>query len=221
MSKVRGIMASRLALTALTACALASSGAPTRPDPLRIKTDTLRSDRLDCYGGDTESGAARCGLAAQGTRFVSTFSTEPTTPPPVTSISTSRYPQDHRVVRAGLSVIAPELTTVAEMLRAAGCTTAAFVAKPALHLRRGLDQGLKDYDYQRKHGEPDRPQFMEREAGKLTDAALAYQGTAQRPWFVWVHYPDSQGPYEAPDAPRPAVLLGADPGEVFGEDDLE
>ena len=27
--------------------------------------------------------------------------------------------------------------------------------------------------------------------------------TAPEPWFVWVHYQDPHGPYEAPDAPPP------------------
>jgi arylsulfatase A-like enzyme len=49
--------------------------APTAPlNLLRITADTLRADRLACYGGPTDVGTAICSLAERGARFRWAFS---------------------------------------------------------------------------------------------------------------------------------------------------
>ncbi|HZO09321.1 MAG TPA: hypothetical protein VFC77_08080, partial [Myxococcota bacterium] len=58
-------LASCLALWAACGC-----GAPApRPNLLLISIDTLRADRLACYGGPRGLGRALCELADAGTRY--------------------------------------------------------------------------------------------------------------------------------------------------------
>jgi hypothetical protein len=65
---------------------------PRRFNLLLVSVDTLRADRLACYGGPRNVGRAICALADEGTRFQWAFSTAPHTGPSVASLLTSLYP---------------------------------------------------------------------------------------------------------------------------------
>jgi hypothetical protein len=47
---------------------------PQRPNLLLVTVDTLRADRLACYGGDPTVATGICSLASPGTRFAWAFS---------------------------------------------------------------------------------------------------------------------------------------------------
>jgi len=106
--------------------------APTRPNLLLITVDTLRADRLECYGGEPAVGAFLCGLAHAGTRFEWALSTAPYTAPSVASILTGQYPSVHGVTQTANSYLRAEADTLAEQLQDAGYQTAAFVSNPIL-----------------------------------------------------------------------------------------
>jgi len=179
-----------------------SGGPAAPPNLLLISVDTLRADRLACYGGPPDSGTALCALAESGTRFEWAFSTAPTTSPSVASLLTSLYVPQHGVTQNLRSYLAPGFVSVAEQLREARYTTAAFVSNPMLHHRRRLDQGFEHYDDQMSRREPNRSGYAERDARATTDAALAWaHAQAREPWFLWVHYQDPHGPYLPPGAP--------------------
>jgi arylsulfatase A-like enzyme len=186
-------------------------GAPGPPPNLLLITiDTLRADRLACYGGPADSGARICALFEDGIRYRWAFSTAPSTAPAIASLLTSRYPADHRVTQSMGTSLGRGERTVAEILRGAGYATAAFVSNPVLDARRELGRGFEVYDQQMTRRERNRPHYVEREAAATTDAALAWARTARRePWFVWVHFQDPHGPYDPPDAPA-----RADPPDV-------
>jgi arylsulfatase len=167
-----------------------------------VSVDTLRADRLGCYGGPPDAGARICALGDAGTRFEWAFATSPTTSPSVASLLTSRWVPQHRVTQNVKSYLADEVTTLAEALRDGGYATAAFVSNPMLHHRRRLDQGFDHYDHRMTRRERNRPGFAERDARDTTDTALTWVRTGvSEPWFVWVHYQDPHGPYEPPGAP--------------------
>ena len=178
-----------------------ADGGPERPDLVLVTVDTLRPDRLACYGGTPGVGARLCGLADGGFRYVWAFATAPATAPSVASILTSRYPSRHGVTEFAASRLADELVTVGEALRDAGYDTAAFVGNPVLDPGRNLGQGFERYDARMTRGERNRPGLTERDARALTDAALAWLAGARAPFFLWVHYQDPHGPYDPPDAP--------------------
>ena len=189
------------ALGLLVALAGCGPGVP-RPNLLLVTVDTLRADRLACYGGPADVGRSICALAASGTRFQWAFSTAPTTAPSVASILSSLYPVQHRLNQNVRSFLGAEIVTLAEVLHEAGYHTAAFVSNPVLRRVRRLDQGFDVYDQQMERRESNRRFYVERHARATTDAALAFaNGPARAPWFLWVHYQDPHGPYRPPGAP--------------------
>jgi len=177
-------------------------GEDEKPGLLLITVDTLRPDRLACYGGDPEVGTGICAIAAQGTRFVWSFSPAPSTAPSIASILTSSWPTSHGVTQFATTALSEQTRTLAEYLSDAGYDTAGFVCNPVLVRGRRFEQGFTIYDDRMTRREPNRPELKEREAGEVTDAALAWLRVARRPWFLWVHYQDPHGPYEPPYAPR-------------------
>ncbi len=172
----------------------------TPPNLLLITVDTLRPDRLSCYGGDPGVGTSICALADGGTRFVWAFSTAPSTAPAIASILTSRYPSYHGVTQFAATFLPSDALTVAEVLGAAGYTTAAFIANPVLNRSRNLHQGFAIYDDRMNRRERNRPQLRERDAADATKGAIAWARVVDPPWFLWIHYQDPHGPYEPPDA---------------------
>jgi arylsulfatase A-like enzyme len=191
-----------IALAAALACGGCNGEPPRRINLLLITVDTLRPDRLACYGGPQDVGQAICALAEAGTRFEWAFSTAPSTAPSVASILTSRYPTQHRVNQNVRSYLGAEVETLAEALQRAGYQTAAFVSNPVLYPIKRLDQGFDVYDAEMTRREKNRPRYAERDARDTNDAALAWaQAEARAPWFLWVHYQDPHGPYEPPRAP--------------------
>ena len=194
-----------LALAALAACSRRAPG----PNLLLVSVDTLRADRLSCYGGAADAGIAICALGERGVRYAWAFSTAPSTAPSVASILTSRYPSFHGVTELFATTLAPEQRTVAEELAAAGYDTAAVVSNPVLAPERQLGQGFAVYDAEMTRHERNRPQLVERAAKDTTDAALAWLAQAKEPWFLWVHYQDPHGPYEPPNAPPVRDAPGA------------
>jgi len=191
-----------LAAALLAGCS--SAPRDPRPDLLLISIDTLRADRLACYGGGSDVGRALCRIFERGTRFVWAFSTAPSTAPSVASILTSRYPSQHGVSRFAVSFLAGEAVTLAEQLRGAGYTTAAFICNPVLDRARNLGQGFDVYDDRMTHRDPHLRQRTDREARAATEAALSWLRGAESPWFLWIHYQDPHGPYDPPEAPEPS-----------------
>ncbi|MEE9606727.1 MAG: sulfatase, partial [Myxococcota bacterium] len=192
----------RLAAAAAGAALAGCSSGPERVNLLLVTVDTLRADRLACYGGPPDVGTAICALADRGVRFAWAFSAAPSTAPAVASLLTSTYPKDHGVTQSALTFLHNDAITLTEILRAAGYTTAAFVSNPVLDRHRNLGQGFQVYDQRMTRRERNRKRYEEREAQTTTDAALAWaQVAAQPPWFLWVHFQDPHGPYEPPGAP--------------------
>ena len=171
----------------------------TGPNLVLISVDTLRPDRLACYGGAADVGVGLCALGDAGVRYAWAFSTAPSTAPSVASLLTSRLPRDHDITELATGRLATEAATLAEALAAAGYATAAFIANPVLSRGRDLERGFTVYDDRMQRRERKRPLF-EREAREITDAALAWVRAARAPWFLWIHYQDPHGPYEPPDA---------------------
>ena len=189
----------------------ATNGASLPPDLVLVTVDTLRPDRLACYGGTPGVGARLCSLADEGIRYVWAFATAPATAPSVASILTSRYPSQHGVTEFAASRLADAAVTVGEALREAGYDTAAFVGNPVLDASRNLGQGFERYDARMTRAERNRPGLTERDARALTDAALAWLAGARAPFFLWVHYQDPHGPYDPPDAPAQPFDAGPGP----------
>jgi arylsulfatase len=126
-----------------------------------IVVDTLRPDRLSCYGEDRYQTPAIDALAAAGVRFDRAHSVASWTVPSMGAMLTSLYPTQLGLVEQPVPphtkltwrqrrqqrwhAIAHDETTLAELFDSAGYRTAAFVNQPGLNASDGFAQGIDDY----------------------------------------------------------------------------
>jgi arylsulfatase A-like enzyme/Flp pilus assembly protein TadD len=204
----------RTSLSAAAAAILLSASAcavgDERPDVLIVTVDTLRADRVGCYGDAEAKTPAMDRLAAGGARFTRASTVAPITLPSHASIFTGRYPASHGVRNNGTFSLPEGEQTLAEVFRDAGWRTGAFVGSYVLARPYGLAQGFEAYDDRFEGpGEVAPPpgaaargaKPSERRAGAVTDAALAWYRSLSpgAPSFVWVHYYDPHADYAAPE----------------------
>jgi arylsulfatase len=169
------------------------------PDILLITIDTLRADRLGAYGSRMGLTPNVDALAREALVFDRAYAAAPITGPSLSSAFTSHYPHETKITDNGL-LIPAGVVTLAELLRRGGYETAAVVSNPVLCDPQRLDPGFDTYDDALPESERYRNEPARR-AGKTTDAVLArWRSRGEKPMFLWVHYMDPHGPYEAPDA---------------------
>ena len=187
------------AVAALAAALWLARAGQVRPNVLLVTIDTLRADRLGCYGGAPTPTLDA--LAARGVRFATAIAHAPLTGPSHASLLTGLTPLRHGVRDNGRSSLVATAPTLAEAFRGAGWRTVAFVSGFPLDHRFGFDRGFESYDDRLPRGsDRRRAAFVERTAERTTAAALRWLGTAapSAPWFLWVHYFDPHAPYEPP-----------------------
>ena len=199
----------------------AGRGGSAHPNVLLVTIDTLRADRLGCYGYARASTPVLDGLAGRGVRFSTAIAHVPLTAPSHASILTGHTPLGHGMRDNGGFVLPAGVRSVAEDFRQAGYATAAFVSGFPLNRRFGLDRGFDAYDDHLPRGnDPRRTAHVERAADLTTDAALRWlesradAGPARTPWFAWVHYYDPHAPYEPPGDLGPRFASSPYDGEV-------
>lgn len=167
-----------------------------------ITVDTLRADKVGCYGNPLVRTPTMDAWAAGGIRFEDCISQTPLTLPSHTTIMTGTLPVHHGVRDNGGFVVPSELVTMAETFKAAGYRTAAFVAAYVLDSKWGLDQGFDTYfdkfDLSRFEkislGEVQRP------ANEVLDEALGWiDRNKDSKFFAWIHLYDPHTPYEPPE----------------------
>jgi arylsulfatase A-like enzyme/Tfp pilus assembly protein PilF len=197
-------------------CLLLTAAAPRTRDHhvLLITIDTLRADRLGCYGAAGVPTPAIDGLAARGALFERAFAHNPTTLPSHANILSGLTPLAHGVSENSKSVFPAGLPTMAGDLKAAGYATAAFIGAFPLDSRFGLDRGFDVYDDAFGAGEGPGGEFKERRAAEVVRAAAAWISGRTGRWFCWVHLWDPHAPYAPPEPFR--SRFGRDPyaGEV-------
>jgi arylsulfatase A-like enzyme len=191
---------SRLAASLLAVLALGSLAcAGGSPDVLLVVTDTLRADRLGCYGYAAPTSPELDAFAENAVLFERALAASTLTAPSHASLMTSRWVGGHAIgTLNGTSRLDGE-PTLAGTLADAGYDTAAFVGNFVLRRSTGLDAGFAHYDDELPDPEPNRPTYAERKAEETTDRALAWLSSREaQPIFLFVHYQDPHGPYLAP-----------------------
>ncbi len=175
--------------------------APAAPTAVLVTIDTLRADRLGCYGRADADTPNLDRLAGEGARFDLAVATAPLTLPSHASILSGRTVPAHGVRNNGTYSLPAAVETIAEVLRAAGWDTGAFVSSQVLARRYGLDQGFAVYD-----DRVPRPaaraglvvHYGERPGRVTVDRALAWLATRSGPAFLWVHLWEPHYPYVPP-----------------------
>jgi len=183
-------------LLGLMACEPGGRAVPPGPTPLvLISIDTLRADRLGCYGYEKRTVSPHIdALAEDGILFENHISAAPWTIPAHISLLTSLWPSNHGVTASlveirdnegAYPVLSESRTTLAEILGAHGYSTAAFTAGDTLDPGFGYGQGFSIYrtNMFKLHEEP------MREMGQW----VADHG--EQPFFVFWHTFESHAPY--------------------------
>ncbi len=197
-----------------------------RPDAVvLIVVDTLRADRLGCYGRGNAHTPEIDALAAAGTRLTDVTTAVPVTLPAFCTMLTGRWPFHHGVRDNAGFVLPEQETTLAERFQAAGWRTGAILASSVLARDRGLDQGFDLYDDAFRGPypiyDPGQTHLAEelarnaRRATQVTDRALAFVDSAGSDrFFLLAHYFDPHTQYDPP--PEFARLHPGDPyqGEI-------
>ena len=123
----------------------ASAGPTSRPSVILITVDTLRPDRLSCYGYQRNRTPGICSLARDGVLFERAVCDVPWTTGSMASVFTGQYAARHRL-RLSTERLPDAATTLAEVLRGGGYTTGAIIGSFPLASIYNLNQGFQTYD---------------------------------------------------------------------------
>ncbi|QDU86276.1 Choline-sulfatase [Planctomycetes bacterium Pla163] len=192
-----------------TAAAALDDLAGRQPPIVMVMIDTLRADRLGCYGAELPTSPVIDDLAARSHRFTANTSQCNSTFPSITSVMTGLYVKTHAnyvaVPIEGSAQLNPEYASLAERLHDDGYYTAGVVSHPLwvddpidTAVRRGWDA------YSAISQEiPREERVAAAEAGYTNERAFElldrYEAeAADRPLFLWVHYFDPHTPYTPP-----------------------
>ncbi len=178
-----------------------------RPDVFLYTIDTLRADRLGCYGYERPISPAIDAFAAEAILFENAVAQSSWTKASIASVFTGLWPVDHGAMKRPQK-LADEALTLPEILRDAGYQTVAFVANPNVSDRFGFDQGFEEFNYfTRKDDTP---------SDELTAAILDWLDARQdpRPLFLYMHHVDPHDPYSPPPEFRRRHAAGVPPRVV-------
>lgn len=175
---------------------------------LLITLDTTRADRIGAYGYAGAKTPNMDSLALQGVKFSNAYCQVPQTLPSHCSILTGTYPLYHHVHSNGFNFLDSNYLTLAELLKARGFKTAAFVSSFTVDSRFGLDQGFDVYDDRMSEEEIFKSFHSQRRADKVYEAFSRWFDRHSRDrFFCWVHFFDPHLPY-APPSPFKETFAG-------------
>lgn len=190
---------------------------PPGPNVLLICLDTVRADRLGIHGYPRGTSPNLDAFAADAAVFEQAIAPAPWTTPTHASVFTGYHPDVHRagVISAGYH-LAPEWTTLAEILRDAGRVTAAYTEGIAIRGQMGFAQGFDVYS---DGHSPDR-HIKERAPRTFGDALAWLRTFGHLPFFLYVQTYEAHEPYGAPEEFARRFIQGDLPlrGAVMGAD---
>jgi len=170
---------------------------PERPSIILMGSDTLRRDRLSCYGYRSpvrpERQITPCldYLARFCTRYEWAYSAASFTLPSFASMLTSRYPSEHTAFVI-FNPLPSTVETVTQTLNRQGYETAAFADQGFMDPHYGLYSGFEIYDNQGGRFEEIYPRAL-----RWLD-----QRDKNRPFFLFLHYYNTHAPYWSPPEHR-------------------
>jgi choline-sulfatase len=172
-----------------------------KPSVLLITIDTLRADRLGCYGYAGAQTPAIDHLAAEGIQFMNAVSHVPLTRPSHTSIFSGLNPFETGVHDNIAPTLDKKIPLLAEAFQKQGYKTAAFVASFVINSQSGLNRGFDVYEDQFDlENQP--TQFalnLEKRGGEVYEEfASWFNQNKRKSYFAWVHLYDPHFPYEPP-----------------------
>lgn len=216
-----------IAALVLVGCARKDSRPPATPTARHlvvVTIDTLRADRLGCYGSTTVATPHLDRLAREGAMAPHAAVHVPLTRPSHVSLFTGLLPAEHGVRDNVSPPLSPQVPTLAESLQAAGFHTGAFVSSIVLSAQSGLGRGFQTYD-ERFEGESSDVRFLntiQKRGDQTLDTAVRWlddnRGAGRL--FAWIHLYDPHDPYEPPEPYASRYAGRPYDGEVAWSDEL-
>ena len=175
---------------------LVRSGPATRPNLLIYLIDTLRADRLSCFGCERSTSPNIDRVAAESLVFERAYSQAPWTRPSVATLFTGQLQSYHGVAMS--TGLEEEHWTLAESFQQQGYHTGAFIANlhvhgPTLQFEQGFHRFVGVPEEDGRFPRADR-------VHALADPFLAE--VKDRPFFLYVHTIDPHWPYDPPPQTR-------------------
>lgn len=183
-----------------TICFLGLTAAP-KPNVVLITIDTLRADRLGCYGYKPAHTPSIDKIAAEGVMFTNAVSHVPLTRPSHATIFTGLFPYQHGIHDNIAPPLDPKIPTLSEVFQKNGYRTAAFVSSFVINSQSGLQRGFDFYEdkFDPKNQPTDFALNLEKRAGEVLNEFQNWKSTSSKnPFFVWLHFYDPHFPYAPP-----------------------
>jgi len=118
-----------------------------KPSVILIMVDTLRPDRLGCYGKEQAVPTPNINaLARDGALFAENYAQATHTKPSTASLLTSRYPTGHRAIHK-TEALPPGIISLAEVFADAGYYCGGIVTNINLAPVYNFQQGFHEYTY--------------------------------------------------------------------------
>lgn len=179
--------------------------APSSLNVVVVTLDTLRADRLGCYGFAGVQTPHIDALAREGVVFDQVTATVPLTFPSHATMFTGLLPPRHGIRDNGGFFLDEKRTTLAERLAAQGWETGAFVGAWVLASKWGLAQGFRTYSdkFDLSRYKSISLGSVQKPGDEVMDDALRWMETVQeKKFFAWIHLYDAHTPYEPPEPYR-------------------
>jgi hypothetical protein len=191
--------------------ALALGGCAPRLEPTRgvlvISLDTLRADRLGCYGHGRDTSPFLDSLAARGVLFEQLIAQYPSTLTSHMSIFTGLYPQEHAVFPPD-GKLAAAIPTLPEVFQRAGYRTAGFTESGLMRGSHGFARGFDVFDDSSENRFDDLERTLERGLGFLRSLR------ATKRYFLFLHTYAIHTPYDPPP-PYDTLYWSGEPPPAF------
>lgn len=174
------------------------------PNILFITVDTLRADRMSCYGYEKPTTPNLDALAERGLLFERAFATSSWTWPSTASLMTGLLPYEHGVVSNSACNLNHVYETLAEVLQGRGYTTSAISCNPLIDETRQFDQGFERFNASA---------HMRMTDEVIGDIESELRELADSRFFLYLHLADPHTPHK----PLPSELerLGGEEPEHF------
>jgi arylsulfatase A-like enzyme/Tfp pilus assembly protein PilF len=175
---------------------------PSSLNVILLTLDTLRADRIGCYGFGGVQTPHIDALAREGIVFEHATATVPLTFPSHATLFTGLLPPHHGIRDNGGFFLDEGRTTLAERLSAAGWDTGAFVGAWVLASKWGLAQGFGTYSdkFDLSRYKTISLGSVQKRGDEVMDDALRWLETVRsRRFFAWIHLYDPHTPYDPPE----------------------
>jgi len=200
------------------------------PSLLVLVVDTLRADRLGCYGARPSPSPNLDALCRRGLVMEEHIAQAPWTMPSVATILSGLHPRQHGVVGgswewgkppgidadADWAFLAHEIPTFLDVASRAGLTTIAISTNPIVS--RGTNM-LRTLDVVEELPTTKEPAFWATAAEVNTRFLDWLDDEREHRFVAYLHYMDVHGPYRPPDDLRPPAPAGIRKGVRNGNPD--